>query len=84
SSRKLKDTAGTVKVVVEPSVSTTLTLRSVLLRMMGTFSRVNAKAKEVDIIVTTALIPGKPAPKLITRDMVDSMKAGSVIVDLAA
>ncbi|EIA5176926.1 Re/Si-specific NAD(P)(+) transhydrogenase subunit alpha [Salmonella enterica] len=43
-----------------------------------------AQAKEVDIIVTTALIPGKPAPKLITRHMVDSMKAGSVIVDLAA
>lgn len=43
-----------------------------------------AQAKEVDIIVTTALIPGKPAPKLITRDMVDSMKAGGVIVDLAA
>ncbi|HFW2341319.1 TPA: Re/Si-specific NAD(P)(+) transhydrogenase subunit alpha [Salmonella enterica subsp. enterica serovar Java] len=43
-----------------------------------------AQAKEVDIIVTTALIPGKPAPKLITRDMVDSMKAGSVIADLAA
>ena len=42
-----------------------------------------AQAKEVDIIVTTALIPGKPAPKLITREMVDSMKAGSVIVDLA-
>ncbi|EOW6511141.1 Re/Si-specific NAD(P)(+) transhydrogenase subunit alpha [Cronobacter malonaticus] len=43
-----------------------------------------AQAKEVDIIVTTALIPGKPAPKLITRDMVDSMQPGSVIVDLAA
>lgn len=43
-----------------------------------------AQAKEVDIIVTTALIPGKPAPKLITKDMVDSMKPGSVIVDLAA
>ncbi len=43
-----------------------------------------AQAKEVDIIVTTALIPGKPAPKLITREMVDSMKTGSVIVDLAA
>ena len=43
-----------------------------------------AQAKEVDIIVTTALIPGKPAPKLITRDMVDTMKPGSVIVDLAA
>ncbi len=42
------------------------------------------QAKEVDIIVTTALIPGKPAPKLITVDMVKSMKAGSVIVDLAA
>jgi NAD(P) transhydrogenase subunit alpha len=43
-----------------------------------------AQAKEVDIIVTTALIPGKPAPKLITREMVESMKPGSVIVDLAA
>ncbi|AIR01296.1 NAD(P) transhydrogenase subunit alpha [Pluralibacter gergoviae] len=43
-----------------------------------------AQAKEVDIIVTTALVPGKPAPKLITREMVDSMKPGSVIVDLAA
>ncbi|NDU92835.1 MAG: Re/Si-specific NAD(P)(+) transhydrogenase subunit alpha [Ferrovum sp.] len=43
-----------------------------------------AQAKEVDIIVTTALIPGKPAPKLITAEMVASMKPGSVIVDLAA
>lgn len=42
------------------------------------------QAKEVDIIVTTALIPGKPAPKLITKAMVDSMKPGSVIVDMAA
>ncbi|MGC6388728.1 Re/Si-specific NAD(P)(+) transhydrogenase subunit alpha [Ewingella sp. S1.OA.A_B6] len=43
-----------------------------------------AQAKEVDIIVTTALIPGKPAPRLITAAMVASMKPGSVIVDLAA
>ncbi|YCH28828.1 Re/Si-specific NAD(P)(+) transhydrogenase subunit alpha [Erwinia sp. D4-22] len=43
-----------------------------------------AQAKEVDIIITTALIPGKPAPRLITRDMVASMKPGSVVVDLAA
>src|SRR6476469_1762248 len=42
------------------------------------------QAKDVDIIVTTALIPGKPAPKLITREMVESMKEGSVIVDLAS
>jgi H+-translocating NAD(P) transhydrogenase subunit alpha len=42
------------------------------------------QAREVDIIITTALIPGKPAPKLITADMVKSMKAGSVIVDMAA
>ena len=42
------------------------------------------QAKDVDIIITTALIPGKPAPKLITADMVKSMKPGSVIVDLAA
>jgi len=42
------------------------------------------QAKEVDIIITTALIPGKPAPELITTDMVESMKSGSVIVDLAA
>ena len=42
------------------------------------------QAMEVDIIITTALIPGKPAPKLITKGMVESMKPGSVIVDLAA
>lgn len=42
------------------------------------------QAKEVDIIITTALIPGRPAPKLILADMVESMKHGSVIVDLAA
>ncbi|PHM49482.1 Re/Si-specific NAD(P)(+) transhydrogenase subunit alpha [Xenorhabdus miraniensis] len=44
----------------------------------------STQAKEVDIIVTTALIPGKPAPRLITKGMVDSMRPGSVIVDLAA
>jgi len=43
-----------------------------------------AQAMQVDIIITTALIPGKPAPKLITTGMVESMKPGSVIVDLAA
>ncbi|MGL5249987.1 MAG: Re/Si-specific NAD(P)(+) transhydrogenase subunit alpha, partial [Enterovibrio sp.] len=43
-----------------------------------------AQAKDVDIIITTALIPGRPAPLLITKEMVDSMQAGSVIVDLAA
>ncbi|WP_112663894.1 Re/Si-specific NAD(P)(+) transhydrogenase subunit alpha [Microvirga flavescens] len=36
-----------------------------------------------DIVITTALIPGRPAPKLVTRDMVESMKPGSVVVDLA-
>ena len=48
---------------------------------MALFAR---QAKDVDIIITTALIPGKPAPKLITKDMVETMKQGSVIVDLAA
>lgn len=43
-----------------------------------------AQTREVDIIITTALIPGKPAPKLITQEMVESMKEGSVIVDMAA
>jgi NAD(P) transhydrogenase len=42
------------------------------------------QCKEVDIIITTALIPGKPAPKLISRAMIESMKPGSVVVDLAA
>ena len=42
------------------------------------------QAKDVDIIITTALIPGKPAPKLITAEMVGTMKPGSVVVDLAA
>ena len=41
-------------------------------------------AKDVDIIITTALIPGRPAPRIITADMVASMKPGSVIVDMAA
>jgi len=48
---------------------------------MALFAR---QAMEVDIIITTALIPGKPAPQLITAGMVKSMKPGSVIVDLAA
>jgi len=48
---------------------------------MALFAR---QAMEVDIIITTALIPGKPAPKLITEGMVKSMKPGSIIVDLAA
>ena len=42
------------------------------------------QAKDVDIIITTALIPGRPAPRLITGEMVASMKPGSVIVDMAA
>jgi H+-translocating NAD(P) transhydrogenase subunit alpha len=42
------------------------------------------QAAEVDIIITTALIPGKPAPKLILADMVEKLRAGSVIVDLAS
>ena len=42
------------------------------------------QAKDVDIIITTALIPGKPAPRLITEEMVASMRPGSVIVDMAA
>jgi NAD(P) transhydrogenase subunit alpha len=42
------------------------------------------QAKDADIIITTALIPGKPAPKLITAEMVKSMRPGSVIVDMAA
>ncbi|KAL1870613.1 hypothetical protein Plec18167_007377 [Paecilomyces lecythidis] len=42
------------------------------------------QCREVDIVITTALIPGKPAPKLLTKQMVAAMKPGSVIVDLAA
>ncbi len=48
---------------------------------MDLFAR---QAMDVDIIITTALIPGKPAPELITSGMVESMRDGSVIVDLAA
>jgi len=43
-----------------------------------------AEAREVDVIITTALIPGRKAPTLITADMVRSMRRGSVVVDLAA
>src|SRR5262245_7433369 len=45
---------------------------------------VAAHIKGQDIVITTALIPGRPAPKLISRAMIESMKPGSVIVDLAA
>ena len=40
--------------------------------------------REVDVVVTTALVPGKPAPKLLTGEMVEAMRPGSVVVDLAA
>jgi NAD(P) transhydrogenase subunit alpha len=42
------------------------------------------RVKEADFIITTALIPGRPAPKLVTDEMVKSMRPGSVIVDMAA
>jgi NAD(P) transhydrogenase subunit alpha len=45
---------------------------------------VRERIKEMDIVITTALVPGRRAPKLVDREMVESMKAGSVIVDLAA
>ena len=43
-----------------------------------------AQARDVDIIITTALVPGKPAPLLLTKETLDLMKPGSVVVDLAA
>ncbi|HWC23248.1 MAG TPA: Re/Si-specific NAD(P)(+) transhydrogenase subunit alpha [Flexivirga sp.] len=43
-----------------------------------------AQAQDVDIVITTALIPGRPAPRLITAEMVATMRSGSVIVDMAA
>jgi NAD/NADP transhydrogenase alpha subunit len=42
------------------------------------------QCKDVDILITTALVPGKPAPKLFSEEMVRSMRPGSVTVDLAA
>ena len=42
------------------------------------------RVAQADVVITTALIPGRPAPVLVTPEMVESMKAGSVIVDLAA
>ena len=40
--------------------------------------------RDVDLVITTALVPGRPAPKLLTGDMVEEMRPGSVVVDLAA
>ncbi len=51
---------------------------------LNTLAAIGNHIKDMDLVVTTAQIPGKPAPKLITADMVASMRAGSVIVDLAA
>jgi H+-translocating NAD(P) transhydrogenase subunit alpha len=44
----------------------------------------NEKSKDFDVIITTALVPGKPAPRLITKETVAGMRPGAVIVDLAA
>jgi NAD(P) transhydrogenase subunit alpha len=49
-----------------------------------TLAAIAGHIKDQDLVVTTAAIPGRPAPKLITAEMVASMRAGSVIVDLAA
>jgi NAD(P) transhydrogenase subunit alpha len=51
---------------------------------MNTLAAVGKHIKDQDLVITTAQIPGKPAPLLITAAMVESMRAGSVIVDLAA
>lgn len=45
---------------------------------------IKARLRETDIVITTALIPGKPAPTLLTREMVEEMPPGSVVIDLAA
>ena len=45
---------------------------------------VRERIKEMDLVITTALVPGREAPKLVDKDMVESMKPGSIIVDLAA
>jgi proton-translocating NAD(P)+ transhydrogenase subunit alpha len=49
-----------------------------------TLAAIGTHIKDVDLVVTTAQIPGKPAPRLVTADMVRTMRAGAVIVDLAA
>ncbi len=49
-----------------------------------TLAAIGAHIKDMDLVITTAQIPGKPAPRLITRQMIETMRAGSVIVDLAA
>src|SRR5689334_5488428 len=49
-----------------------------------TLAAIAAHIKDVDMVVTTAQIPGRPAPRLVTSEMVRSMRAGAVIVDLAA
>ena len=45
---------------------------------------IRERMEEMDVVITTALVPGRKAPQLVDRDMVESMKPGSVIVDLAA
>ncbi|MEP6494657.1 MAG: Re/Si-specific NAD(P)(+) transhydrogenase subunit alpha [bacterium] len=50
----------------------------------NTLAAIGAHIKDMDLVITTAQIPGKPAPRLITAQMVETMRAGSVIVDLAA
>ncbi|MFT6984573.1 MAG: NAD(P) transhydrogenase subunit alpha [Psychromonas sp.] len=74
-----------VDYVEETEVSTTGYAKTMSAGFQAAQAQMMAEqAKDVDIIITTALIPGKPAPLLVTKEMIASMKSGSVIVDLAA
>ena len=74
---------------VDPNAAEEISATGYAKEMGDDYKELEAKlyaeqAADVDIIITTALIPGRPAPRLITKEMVASMKPGSVIVDMAA
>lgn len=87
---QVKSLGGEYLYVVEPTAEVTEISKTGYAKEMGDDYKAREaalyaeQAGDVDIIVTTALIPGRPAPRIITADMVASMKAGSVIVDMAA
>ena len=75
--------------VAVPAAETQVSTTGYATEMSEDFNRRAAEmyaeqVRDVDIVITTALIPGRPAPRLITEEMVASMRSGSVIVDMAA
>ena len=89
STKEQVESLGAKFVQVDESQGSGETAAGYAKEMSASYKKKQAKVleehlKKMDVVITTALIPGKPAPKIITKKMVDGMKVGSIIIDLAS